>query len=124
MRQESGLVRWRPDATAATELDRALADGDHGAALAEGRELAPAEALAWVRGNRGRRGRPASGWDSLTATERRVVEHAARGLTNPQIGEHMFIAPSTVKVHLSRVYAKLGVANRVELAALVSAREP
>jgi predicted ATPase/DNA-binding CsgD family transcriptional regulator len=124
MRQEGGLVRWRPDATPAAELERALADGDHGAAFAEGRELAPAEALAWARGNRGRRGRPTSGWDSLTATERRVVEHAARGLTNPQIGERMFIAPSTVKVHLSRVYAKLGIANRVELAALVSAREP
>lgn len=123
MREESELVRWRPDAAAVGELERSLAEGDHRAALAEGRELAPAEALAWVRGNRGRRGRPASGWDSLTATERRVVEHAASGLTNPQIGERMFIAPSTVKVHLSRIYAKLGVANRVELAALVSARE-
>ena len=39
------------------------------------------------------------------------------GLTNPQIGERMFISRGTVKVHLSHIYAKLGVSTRSELAA-------
>jgi DNA-binding NarL/FixJ family response regulator len=41
---------------------------------------------------------------------------AADGLTNPEIGARLFMSRSTVKTHLSHVYAKLGVANRTELA--------
>ena len=51
------------------------------------------------------------------------MEHAAEGLTNPEIGERMFISRGTVKIHLSHVYAKLDVRNRSELAALVARRE-
>jgi DNA-binding CsgD family transcriptional regulator len=54
---------------------------------------------------------------SLTQTELEVVRHAAAGLTNPQIGERMFISRATVKTHLSHIYAKLGVKNRSELTA-------
>ena len=43
---------------------------------------------------------------------------AVDGLTNPEIGARLFMSRSTVKTHLSHVYAKLGVANRTELAAL------
>ena len=39
------------------------------------------------------------------------------GLTNPEIGERLFMARSTVKTHLSHVFAKLGVTSRAELAA-------
>jgi DNA-binding NarL/FixJ family response regulator len=46
-----------------------------------------------------------------------VVELVAQGLTNPQIGERMFIARGTVKVHLSHIFAKLDIATRAELAA-------
>jgi DNA-binding CsgD family transcriptional regulator len=60
--------------------------------------------------------RPASGWESLTPTELKVVRHVRAGLTNPEIGERMAIARGTVKVHLSNVYAKLGVRNRTQLA--------
>ena len=38
-------------------------------------------------------------------------------MTNPEIGARMFISRGTVKVHLSHVYAKLGLRNRSEVAA-------
>jgi len=71
---------------------------------------------------RGERKRPSVGWASLTPTERRVVELVAEGLTNPQIAQQMFIARGTVKVHVSHVFAKLGLSNRAELAALATRR--
>jgi DNA-binding CsgD family transcriptional regulator len=43
-------------------------------------------------------------------------------LNNREIGERLFIARGTVKIHLSHVYAKLGVHNRAELAALATRR--
>ncbi len=63
-----------------------------------------------------------AGWASLTPTERRVVELVAEGLTNPQIAERMFVARGTVKVHVSHIFAKLGLSNRSELAALATRR--
>ena len=66
--------------------------------------------------NQRERKRPTAGWDSLTPTELRIVCLVATGLTNPQIAEQMFIARGTVKVHLSHVFAKLGVSTRAELA--------
>jgi DNA-binding CsgD family transcriptional regulator len=48
----------------------------------------------------------------------------AAGLTNPQIAERLLMARSTVKTHLSHVYAKLGVRNRSQLAAQTSERLP
>ena len=47
---------------------------------------------------------------------------AATGISNPQIAAELFIARSTVKMHLSNVYLKLGVANRTELARATAAR--
>jgi DNA-binding NarL/FixJ family response regulator len=41
-------------------------------------------------------------------------------LTNPQIAEKMFIARGTVKVHLSHVFTKVGVATRAELATMAA----
>ncbi|WP_329484537.1 LuxR C-terminal-related transcriptional regulator [Kribbella sp. NBC_01484] len=76
------------------------------------------EAVAYARRTRGARGRPSSGWASLTPTEEQVVALAVEGLSNPEIGERLFISRGTVKTHLAHVYAKLGVANRTELASL------
>ncbi|MGI5128199.1 helix-turn-helix transcriptional regulator [Pseudonocardia sp. CA-107938] len=74
------------------------------------------EAVELAQRARGPRRRPASGWESLTPTERSVVQLAAQGLTNPEIGTRLYIGRGTVKTHLAHVYAKLGVANRTELA--------
>ena len=64
-----------------------------------------------------RRHRPTFGWDSLTPTELRVVGLVARGRTNREIGEALFVARRTVATHLEHVFQKLGHANRTELAA-------
>ena len=86
------------------------------AALAEGRSLDMAAAVAYARRSRGDRRRPAVGWDSLTPTELAVVDAAAEGLTNPQIAERLLMSRETVKTHLSHVFSKLSVQTRAELA--------
>ncbi len=48
----------------------------------------------------------------LTARERQILAWVARGKTNPQIAELLWISPSTVRKHLENVYAKLGVRTR------------
>jgi predicted ATPase/DNA-binding CsgD family transcriptional regulator len=109
--------------TAEHEL-RALAaglDGEAGrwrAAWEQGEALTLEEAIAYARRGRGPRDRPPAGWESLTPTELQVAELAAEGMSNPQIASQLFVSRSTVKLHLSNVYRKLGVGNRVELAAL------
>ena len=85
-------------------LREALGDDAYEAARAEGAELSTEDALEWARRARGPRRRPAGGWESLTPTEAKVVELVAEGLTNPQIGERMFISTATVKTHLAHIF--------------------
>ena len=100
----------------------ALGDDAFAAADAEGAALSLEEAVEYARRARGKRRRPSRGWDSLTPTELEVVRHAAAGLTNPQIGERMFISRATVKAHLSHIFAKLDASSRAELAAEAAKR--
>lgn len=72
------------------------------------------------RGARGTRGRPTTGWESLTPAELQVVELLTEGLSNPQIGERLFISRRTVATHLSSAFRKLDVSSRAELAALAA----
>ena len=51
-----------------------------------------------------------------------MVELASHGLSNPDIARELFMSRNTVKAHLSHAYAKLGVANRTELARLGARR--
>jgi DNA-binding NarL/FixJ family response regulator len=51
----------------------------------------------------------------LTARELDVVRHVAMGLKNVDIARRLFISEETVKAHLSNVFGKLGVRDRVEL---------
>ncbi|HEX6336077.1 MAG TPA: LuxR C-terminal-related transcriptional regulator [Jiangellaceae bacterium] len=90
----------------------------------DGAGLSLDDAVSYVRRMRGARGRPDSGWASLTPTELKVVQLASDGLSNPEIGTRLFMSRSTVKTHLSRAFAKLGVSNRTELAAFAAARSP
>lgn len=53
----------------------------------------------------------------LTAREEEVLRAAARGRSNPEIAEELFISLGTVKSHLSVLQDKIGARNRVELAA-------
>jgi DNA-binding CsgD family transcriptional regulator len=83
-----------------------------------GRVRARLRALGVRPGPRGPRRRPAGGWESLTATERAVSLLVAEGLTNGAVARRLYISPHTVNTHLRHVFAKLGVSNRVALAAV------
>lgn len=58
--------------------------------------------------------------DSLTATERRVAELSAGGLTNREVAVRLNISPKTVESNLGRVYRKLAIRSRAELGARVA----
>jgi ATP/maltotriose-dependent transcriptional regulator MalT len=53
--------------------------------------------------------------DPLTPREQRIVEMAARGATNPQIAQALFVTTKTVESHLANAYRKLGISSRREL---------
>ena len=56
---------------------------------------------------------------ALTRREREIAQLAAQGLANKEIAERLFISSRTAENHLAKVYDKLGVHNRAELAAAV-----
>lgn len=62
-----------------------------------------------------------SGAESLTPSERRVAVMAARGMTNPQIAQALFVTRATVESHLHRSYRKLDVTSRAQLAEALTA---
>jgi DNA-binding CsgD family transcriptional regulator len=88
------------------------------------RDLARAEAVlreAGIRrGRRGPRDRPQFGWRSLTPAEQTIVTLVAQGLSNPQIGDRLYVSRRTVQTHLAHVFAKLDITSRAQLAAAVA----
>lgn len=105
---------------AATLLAEALERYEHAGAHAWARRVRAAlRDLGFPSGPRGSRDRPAAGWESLTATEQAVSRLVAEGLTNGAVARRLYISPHTVNTHLRHVFAKLGVPNRVALAAVV-----
>ena len=125
-RSDLGLARWAPDRprfeAIVRDLRLEMGDEAFGAAWTEGTRLTIEEAVAWIRRARGSRKRPPGGWESLTPTELEVARHVAAGLTNPEIGQAMFVSSGTVKTHLSHIYAKLGLRNRAQLTAEAAGR--
>jgi DNA-binding CsgD family transcriptional regulator len=119
-REATGYRRWAParDELAPVLVAMQTALGQEGSeqAILEGRGLSLEDAVAYARRGRGSHSRPVSGWDSLTPTERRVVALVAKHLTNAEIADQLFVSTLTVKSHLTRVFAKLGVADRHQLA--------
>jgi predicted ATPase/class 3 adenylate cyclase/DNA-binding CsgD family transcriptional regulator len=96
-------------------LRDAMGEQDFDAAWAEGAALSTGEAIAYAQRGRGQRKRPASGWASLTPTERDVVRLVSEGLANNDIAGRLFVSPRTVQTHLTHVYTKLGLSSRVQL---------
>ncbi len=92
-----------------------LADAVRAAARGE-TVLAPPVAAKLV----GRLRAPAH--DSLTPRETEVLAAVARGLTNADIGRALFIGEATVKTHLLRVFAKLGVDDRTRAVTIAMER--
>ena len=62
-----------------------------------------------------------AGVDVLTASERRVAQLAAGGMTNKQIAQTLFVTVKTVETHLHRAYQKLDVSSRAQLALALDA---
>jgi DNA-binding CsgD family transcriptional regulator len=60
--------------------------------------------------------------DELTPTERRIAELAAAGLANPEIAARVFVSRKTVEANLGRVYRKLAITSRAQLARALDAR--
>jgi DNA-binding CsgD family transcriptional regulator len=56
-----------------------------------------------------------TGGDALTASERRVAEMAAHGMSNREIAQTLFVTVKTIEVHLSNAYRKLDITSRKEL---------
>jgi DNA-binding CsgD family transcriptional regulator len=56
-----------------------------------------------------------TGLDALTASERRVAQLAAEGMSNKEIAQTLFVTIKTVEVHLSHAYRKLGISSRAQL---------
>jgi DNA-binding NarL/FixJ family response regulator len=59
----------------------------------------------------------------LTGREREILALIGEGLTNRQIGQRLFLAEKTVKNHISRLLAKLGVERRVQAAVIATQAE-
>jgi DNA-binding NarL/FixJ family response regulator len=60
--------------------------------------------------------------EDLTPQERSVAGLVASGLTNREVASELVLSVKTVEVHLTRIYAKLGVKSRGELAGVVGVR--
>jgi DNA-binding CsgD family transcriptional regulator len=61
--------------------------------------------------------------DDLTDQERQIAQLARDGLSNPEIGARLFLSPRTVEWHLHKVFGKLGIRSRRELARALPASE-
>ncbi|QFZ22494.1 helix-turn-helix transcriptional regulator [Saccharothrix syringae] len=120
---EQAVCRWRA-AEALLAVDRreeAVAQLRPAAAVADRLGAEPLrEALDLVA----RRARvalrdtaPRDRVDPFTPRERSVLELVARGRTNRQVGEELYISEKTVSVHLSRIMSKLGASRRAEAVA-------
>ncbi|MCO8270181.1 AAA family ATPase [Actinoplanes sp. TRM 88003] len=106
------LRRDNRRAEARTELrsayDAFSAMGAAGFAERAGRELTATGETVRKRGPEAR--------DELTPQESQIARLAAAGRTNPEIGAVLFLSPRTVEWHLRKVFGKLGVTSRRELA--------
>ncbi|GAB3160680.1 helix-turn-helix transcriptional regulator [Microbispora hainanensis] len=112
-------------AKAVDKLDQALDGYEQIGALSDAaRVRARLRALGVRRRHWNQPQRPTFGWESLTETERAVAGLIARGMTNRQIAQRMFLSPHTVSTHLRRMFGKLDIASRTELARIVAEECP
>jgi DNA-binding CsgD family transcriptional regulator len=100
---------------AVNTIREALGQQEFDNAWAQGDALSTEEAIAYAQRGRGERRRPTTGWESLTPTERTVVDLVSEGLANKDVATKLFISPRTVQTHLTHIYTKLGLTSRMQL---------
>ena len=113
------LRRQRRRRDAREQLGRAyqIFDSIGAAAFAE-------RARIELRATGGHARQPAAGTpDTLTAQEALIARLAGDGASNPQIAAQLFISPATVAYHLRKVFTKLGVSSRSQLAPALPGRQ-
>ena len=123
-RERTGAVRAKVyDAeydAAVNSLQEAMQQNDFDRRWAQGNALSTADAIAYAcRGNgkgKGESKRPSSGWASLTPAERNVVRLISAGLRDKEIAAELSVSPRTVHSHLNRIYTKLNISSRLQLA--------
>ncbi|YCU39928.1 response regulator [Mycobacteroides abscessus] len=101
---EEGAAGFLSKESTRTELVGAVLD------CARGRDVVAASLTAGLAGEIRKRAQPAG--SSLSTREREVLRMIAAGQTVPAIARALFLAPSTVKTHVQRLYEKLGVGDR------------
>ena len=125
-RYEVARSRWRLAAALAAAGDTAASRVEAGVALAEAQEMGAAPLVEAIRllGRRARLELPGAptAIGVLTEREDEVLRLVAKGLTNRQVGEQLFISAKTVSVHMSNVLSKLGVSGRAEAVAVAHQR--
>lgn len=80
-------------------------------------------ARAELRATGETRRRPTDELAMLTPQEQQIARLAADGLSNREIGERLFLSPRTVSTHLYRIYPKVNVSSRAELARVITSSD-
>jgi two-component system nitrate/nitrite response regulator NarL len=101
---QDGVAGFLPKESTRTEIVAAVLD------CAKGRDVVAASVAAGLAGEIRRRAQPEG--PVLTAREREVLVGIAQGKSIPAIAAQLYLAPSTVKSHVQRLYEKLGVSDR------------
>ena len=101
---QHGAAGFLPKESTRTEIVDAVV------ACAKGRDVVAPSVAANLAGEIRRRAQPAG--PVLSPREREVLDGIARGQSIPAIAKGLYLAPSTVKTHVQRIYEKLGVGDR------------
>lgn len=116
------MAQYRDDCV---RLHAALGDAAFHAATEDGRALSLEQAMAYALADNEPE-KPVREASSpqvrLTDRERQVAELAAEGMTNRQIGRQLSITERTVDTHMGKIFRKLGVSSRVEVATWIAER--
>jgi len=101
---QNGAAGYLPKESSRSEIVNAVLD------CAAGRDVLPAGLASGLATEIRRRAEPSG--PTLSAREREVLKLIAEGNSIPAIAKTLFLAPSTVKTHVQRLYEKLGVSDR------------